>query len=167
MNFQKASKKQYREYLLANVQSRRAVFETIMNKSLHNALVSRGERRFSHGALQGAIMITLYRDEPRFSQPHQILTALMDIDSLITKWRCENICLLHNGKACCLRICSGILLPIAISAKIHEIVVVAHFLNDSPPLRRDATTRVRAKYDSLVTHVILSIYIHRVRSCEH
>lgn len=34
-------------------------------------------------------MITLYRDEPRFSQPHQILTALMDIDSLITKWRCE------------------------------------------------------------------------------
>ncbi|KAG8239902.1 hypothetical protein J437_LFUL019496 [Ladona fulva] len=32
-------------------------------------------------------MITFYRDEPRFSQPHQLLTLLMDIDSLITKWR--------------------------------------------------------------------------------
>ncbi|XP_020277669.1 tryptophan 2,3-dioxygenase isoform X2 [Pseudomyrmex gracilis] len=83
----KQPRQQVREYLLNNVRSRRAVFETIFTESLHNALVSRGERRFSHEALQGAIMITLYRDEPRFSQPHQILTALMDIDSLITKWR--------------------------------------------------------------------------------
>lgn len=51
--------------------------------------MSRDERRFTYKALQGAIMITLYRDEPRFSQPHQILTLLMDIDSLITKWRCN------------------------------------------------------------------------------
>lgn len=35
-------------------------------------------------------MITFYRDEPRFSQPHQLLTLLMDIDSLITKWRCKD-----------------------------------------------------------------------------
>lgn len=34
-------------------------------------------------------MITFYRDEPRFSQPHQLLTLLMDTDSLITKWRCK------------------------------------------------------------------------------
>lgn len=78
-------------YLTSNVRSRQAIFETIFNESLHNALVSRGERRFSYAALQGAVMITLYRDEPRFSQPHQILTALMDIDSLITKWRCKII----------------------------------------------------------------------------
>ncbi|EFN84120.1 Tryptophan 2,3-dioxygenase [Harpegnathos saltator] len=85
-----------REHLLANVSSRRAVFETIMSESLHNALVSRGERRFSHGALQGAIMITLYRDEPRFSQPHQILMALMDIDSLITKWRYNHVIMVQR-----------------------------------------------------------------------
>lgn len=34
-------------------------------------------------------MITFYRDEPRFNQPHQLLSLLMDIDSLITKWRCK------------------------------------------------------------------------------
>ncbi|XP_014474994.1 PREDICTED: tryptophan 2,3-dioxygenase [Dinoponera quadriceps] len=92
----KASMEQAREYLLANVRSRQAVFETIMNESLHYALVSRGERRFSHGALQGAIMITLYRDEPRFSQPHQILMALMDIDSLITKWRYNHVIMVQR-----------------------------------------------------------------------
>ncbi|XP_043669022.1 tryptophan 2,3-dioxygenase isoform X1 [Vespula pensylvanica] len=84
---QEQSEEQMKVYLTSNVRSRQAIFETIFNESLHNALVSRGERRFSYAALQGAVMITLYRDEPRFSQPHQILTALMDIDSLITKWR--------------------------------------------------------------------------------
>uniref|UniRef100_A0A0C9Q6L9 AGAP002721_1 protein n=1 Tax=Fopius arisanus TaxID=64838 RepID=A0A0C9Q6L9_9HYME len=82
-------KEPVRKYMSASVAGKRGIFETVFNESLHNALVARGERRFCHAALKGAIMITLYRDEPRFSQPHQILTALMDIDSLITKWRCE------------------------------------------------------------------------------
>ena len=49
-----------------------------------------GERRLSHKAFQGAMMIYLYRDEPRFHQPFQLLTLLMDIDSLLTKWRRKN-----------------------------------------------------------------------------
>ncbi|XP_072756410.1 tryptophan 2,3-dioxygenase isoform X3 [Anoplolepis gracilipes] len=92
----KQPKQQIKEYLLSNMRSRQAIFETIFNESLHNALVSRGERRFSYGALQGAIMITLYRDEPRFSQPHQILIALMDIDSLITKWRYNHVIMVQR-----------------------------------------------------------------------
>lgn len=71
-----------------DLEQRKEIFESIFNPAVHQALLSRGERRFSHRALQGAIMITFYRDEPRFSQPHQLLTLLMDIDSLITKWRC-------------------------------------------------------------------------------
>lgn len=90
------TKEPVRNYHLTNVRSRQAAFETIFNESLHNALVSRGERRFTHAALQGAVMITLYRDEPRFSQPHQILTALMDIDSLITKWRYNHVIMVQR-----------------------------------------------------------------------
>ncbi|KAH0951062.1 hypothetical protein HN011_000872 [Eciton burchellii] len=90
------SKQHIKEYLLANMRSRQAIFDTIFKESVHNALVSRGERRFSHSALQGAIMITLYRDEPRFSQPHQILMALMDIDSLITKWRYNHVIMVQR-----------------------------------------------------------------------
>ncbi|XP_066599386.1 tryptophan 2,3-dioxygenase [Prorops nasuta] len=93
---QKEPSEQHRKYLMASLRSRRAVFDTIFNESLHSALVSRGERRFNHAALQGAIMITLYRDEPRFSQPHQILTALMDIDSLITKWRYNHVIMVQR-----------------------------------------------------------------------
>lgn len=76
---------------MADLEKRKEVYESIFNPKVHDALLSRGERRFSHVALQGAIMITFYRDEPRFSQPHQVLTLLMDIDSLITKWRCKNL----------------------------------------------------------------------------
>lgn len=47
----------------------------------------RNQFRFSHKAMQGALMISLYRDEPRFNQPYQLLVTLMDIDSLLTKWR--------------------------------------------------------------------------------
>lgn len=67
------------------------LFDTIFDLNKHNALVSRGDRRFTHQALQGALMISLYRDEPRFNQPFNILMMLMDIDSLITKWRCKFI----------------------------------------------------------------------------
>ncbi|KAH0550170.1 tryptophan 2,3-dioxygenase [Cotesia glomerata] len=93
---QKQTKESVRTHMKANVASRKAVFESIFNQSQHNALVSRGERRFSYRALQGAVMITLYRDEPRFSQPHQILTALMDIDSLITKWRYNHVLMVQR-----------------------------------------------------------------------
>lgn len=55
-----------------DIQKRRDVYETIFNPQSHEALVSRGERRFAYKALQGAIMINFYRDEPRFSQPHQV-----------------------------------------------------------------------------------------------
>ena len=78
-----------KNYRLMDIEKRREVYRSIFDPSVHEALVSRGDRRFSHKALQGAIMITFYRDEPRSSQPHQLLTLLMDIDSLITKWRCK------------------------------------------------------------------------------
>lgn len=86
--FQETNIENIRNYRRMDLENRREVYESIFNPDVHAAFVSRGERRFSHKALQGAIMITFYRDEPRFSQPHQILTLLMDIDSLITKWRC-------------------------------------------------------------------------------
>jgi tryptophan 2,3-dioxygenase len=78
-----------RNYRLMDIQKRRDVYKTIFEPKVHEALVARGERRFTYKAMQGAMMISFYRDEPRFSQPHQLLMLLMDIDSLITKWRCE------------------------------------------------------------------------------
>ncbi|KAJ3646425.1 hypothetical protein Zmor_024013 [Zophobas morio] len=85
-----------KRYKLNDLEKRKEVYESIFKPDVHQALVTRGERRFSHKALQGAIMITFYRDEPRFSQPHQILTLLMDIDSLITKWRYNHVLMVQR-----------------------------------------------------------------------
>jgi len=85
-----------RKYNLMDIEKRREVYRTVFDEEIHEALLKRGERRFSYKALQGAIMITFYRDEPRFSQPHQILTLLMDMDSLITKWRYNHIMMVQR-----------------------------------------------------------------------
>lgn len=78
-----------REALADELKRKRELFDTIFDVAKHNALVARGERRFSHAALQGALLISMYREEPRFNQPFNILNLLMDIDALITKWRCK------------------------------------------------------------------------------
>ncbi|XP_066146898.1 tryptophan 2,3-dioxygenase [Euwallacea fornicatus] len=85
-----------KQYRLNDLQKRREVYESIFRPEIHQALLNRGERRFSHKALQGAILVTFYRDEPRFSQPYQILNQLMDIDSLITKWRYNHVLMVQR-----------------------------------------------------------------------
>lgn len=85
-----------RSYMHADHKKKKEMFDSIFDVEIHNALAGRGERKFSHKALQGAMMISLYRDEPRFSQPYQLLTLLMDIDSLITKWRYNHVMLVQR-----------------------------------------------------------------------
>lgn len=62
-------------------------FSTIFDKEKHDKLVERGERKLSHKALWGALMIWLNRDEPRFHLPYQLLSLLTDLDALINRWR--------------------------------------------------------------------------------
>jgi tryptophan 2,3-dioxygenase len=71
-------------------------FETILSDVEYNKYVKTQERRLSHDALKGALMIYFYRDMPRFSQPYQILTFLMDIDSLLQKWRYNHVMLVQR-----------------------------------------------------------------------
>ncbi|KAJ6215893.1 hypothetical protein RDWZM_010393 [Blomia tropicalis] len=80
-----------RSMQLAEWKRKCELFDSVFDVKKHNALQARGDRRFTHQALKGALMISLYRDEPRFNQPFQILLLLMDIDSLITKWRSNHV----------------------------------------------------------------------------
>ena len=67
-----------------------ALQNNLLKKNLKFAyILISGDRRLSHKASQGALMISLFRDEPRFHQPFHLLTLLTDIDSLMTKWRCR------------------------------------------------------------------------------
>ncbi|XP_021962312.1 tryptophan 2,3-dioxygenase [Folsomia candida] len=93
---QKETNVSVRAALIHNVEKKKEQFESIFDEKTHDALVRRGERRFSHKAMRGAILITFYRDEPRFNQPHQFLASLMDIDALITKWRYNHVLLVQR-----------------------------------------------------------------------
>lgn len=62
-------------------------FDGLFNQVQYAQELRRHDRRMTYQAFQGAMMISCYRDEPRFHQPFQILKLLMDMDSFFTKWR--------------------------------------------------------------------------------
>ncbi|XP_041359495.1 tryptophan 2,3-dioxygenase-like isoform X3 [Gigantopelta aegis] len=64
------------------------MFEDVDKKTEH--------RRMSSKALTGALMISLYREEPRFNQPFQMLTLLKEVDSLMAKWRDTHVSMVHR-----------------------------------------------------------------------
>lgn len=72
---------------LAGLAAAQARFEAIYDEARHAELVRQGAWRFSWRALQAALFITLYRDEPVLQLPFRLLSLLMDIDETMTAWR--------------------------------------------------------------------------------
>ncbi len=62
-------------------------FEALFDQERYNELVEAGQMRLSHDALQAALLIHLYRDEPILHLPFRLLHALVDIDEGFTTWR--------------------------------------------------------------------------------
>ncbi|XP_034626864.1 tryptophan 2,3-dioxygenase isoform X1 [Trachemys scripta elegans] len=85
-----------KEDLLAELQKQKEILIALFDEKRHEHLLSKGERRLSYKALKGALMIYFYREEPRFQVPFQLLSSLMDIDILMTKWRYNHVCLVHR-----------------------------------------------------------------------
>ncbi|TRY73180.1 hypothetical protein TCAL_08175 [Tigriopus californicus] len=85
-----------KKHLIGNLKIKKEQFDTIFNAQKHDALFKRGERTMTHQALLGVIMINLYKEEPRFHQPSLLLEELMNIDSLITKWRYNHVLLVQR-----------------------------------------------------------------------
>jgi tryptophan 2,3-dioxygenase len=72
---------------LDNLTLTRSTFKSLFNKTLHDELISKKERKLSQKAILNALFILLYRDESMLTLPQQILTSLMDIDENFTTWR--------------------------------------------------------------------------------
>jgi tryptophan 2,3-dioxygenase len=71
-------------------------FAALFDRSRHDDLVSRGVRQLSYDAFLAALLITLYRDEPIFHMPFQLLVALLDIDEGFTAWRYRHALLVQR-----------------------------------------------------------------------
>lgn len=72
---------------LAALEAARARFEAIYDEARYAELEKEGAWRLSWRALQAALFITLYRDEPVLQLPFRLLSLLMDIDETMTAWR--------------------------------------------------------------------------------
>ncbi|XP_041034065.1 tryptophan 2,3-dioxygenase A [Carcharodon carcharias] len=85
-----------KEDMLWELDRHKEVLASLFDEKRHEHLLSKGERRISYKALQGALMIYFYREEPRFQVPFQLLNSLMDIDALMTKWRYNHVCMVQR-----------------------------------------------------------------------
>ncbi|KAI6215377.1 hypothetical protein M3Y94_00378700 [Aphelenchoides besseyi] len=96
IEFQAGDDEKERHQMEAEFIKTKRSFDSITDEHQYEIFLSKGERRLSHNALKGALMIYFYRSMPRFSQPYQILTFLMDIDSLLQKWRYNHVMLVQR-----------------------------------------------------------------------
>ena len=62
-------------------------YNTIFDESEYNKLLESGAKRISQKACLASLFITLYREQPILDLPYRIITALIDIDNLMNKWR--------------------------------------------------------------------------------
>jgi len=72
---------------IGSLAAARARFDGLFDEDAHAKLRAEGRWRFSLRALQAALFINLYRDEPALQIPFRLLSALMDIDEHFTSWR--------------------------------------------------------------------------------
>ncbi|XP_055342465.1 tryptophan 2,3-dioxygenase-like [Paramacrobiotus metropolitanus] len=80
-----------REMLSRNLAQQKQVFEVVLDRSKYEEEVQTKKRRMSYNAFMSALKITFYRTEQRFQSAYAILTALVDIDSAMSKWRFAHI----------------------------------------------------------------------------
>lgn len=76
-----------RQVRLQMNQDEKKHFQSIFDRGIHEKLIRKGERRFSHEAMMAALFIHLYRDQPILHLPFRFLANLLDIDELFTSWR--------------------------------------------------------------------------------
>ncbi|MCL5050298.1 MAG: tryptophan 2,3-dioxygenase [Firmicutes bacterium] len=72
---------------LKDLQATRENFAALFEPELYAQMQAEGRVRLSQRALQGALFIQLYREEPVFNLPCQVLSCLADMDDNMTIWR--------------------------------------------------------------------------------
>ncbi len=76
-----------REAEVAALRQALSRFDALFDEQRHAEEAAQGAWRMSWRALQAALFITLYRDEPALQVPFGLLSLLMDIDETMTLWR--------------------------------------------------------------------------------
>lgn len=81
---------------LTEIDSAHETFRALFDADKYEELRKNGTFRMSYKALHAALLIQLYRDQPVFSLPFQLITALQDMDELMTTWRYRHSLMAHR-----------------------------------------------------------------------
>lgn len=76
-----------KEVQLASLQKSRAMFDGLLDDTRYAELRAQGAWTLSRRALQAALFLFLYRDEPAAHSGFRMLKALMDMDETLALWR--------------------------------------------------------------------------------
>lgn len=72
---------------LAAMAKGREKFDGIFDPAKHEKARENGQWRMSWKALQAALFISIYRENPMLQAPFKVLNALKDVDELLAQWR--------------------------------------------------------------------------------
>ncbi len=85
-----------KEQNLKNIDVMEKSFESIFDENTFKQLKESGSWRLSHKALQAALFIYLYRDEPILQLPFHLMQNLQTIDENFTQWRQRHALMVHR-----------------------------------------------------------------------
>jgi tryptophan 2,3-dioxygenase len=85
-----------KQFQLNDLQNTRLSFGALLNEEKYNEVLEQGQVRLSQRAMLSALFINLYRDEPILHAPFRILTNLLEIDELFTKWRYNHVLMVQR-----------------------------------------------------------------------
>lgn len=78
------------------IEGQKNTFTALFSDTSFETLREQNYFRMNLKAIQGALLIQLYRDKPLLQRPFNILSHLLDIDELMTQWRYRHALMAHR-----------------------------------------------------------------------
>ncbi len=72
------------------------MFQSLFDEEKYKKLQTEGYFRLSSTALQAALLINLYREQPILQMPFRLIQGLIDIDEHMTQWRYRHTLMAHR-----------------------------------------------------------------------
>lgn len=85
-----------KERQLKNIDAGENTFSALFDEKKYEELRADGQFRLSYKAMHAVLLIQLYRDQPVLHLPFQLITALQNIDDLMTTWRYRHALMAHR-----------------------------------------------------------------------
>lgn len=81
---------------LKQIEQAKSHFAALFDDILYDQLVESGDRQMSRLATSAALLIYIYRDQPVLQLPYMLLSALVEVDDLLTAWRYAHIAMVQR-----------------------------------------------------------------------